>query len=327
MSADICKLPPEILERIFFCMKELHELLKHRLVCRQWDSIITAQNFLNTYFTRRLRSSTIDWYWNTTSDRNTTNESSALISNEEMERKLPPTLHSGRIIAPPKSRHNTDISIYFRATEQVVDKFIDTFSFWAYLPTDQSSINNWFIPYVSFSSAEVRRGCYREWSHFFELLNSVRPQPEGNSWLHIAFTRYLQQEEHTGDEGFDVWLNGRLYKYCIQNGIQSSVAHYGRIHGYFTFRCSGETVTEAARIADLQLFRRPLSKLEIRAIAHQCTSPSNVKVGQYFLQEHHRASDTEKIEEPSMSNRHVGFLSYLIRLFIAILIRLFSRFF
>ncbi len=167
MSMNISKLPPEIFERIFVYMNELHELLKLRLVCQQWNTIIITENFLNTYFTRRLRSSTIDWYWDTTSDRNTMNESSALISNEEMESKLPSTLHSERIIAPPKSRNTNTITIHFRATEQVVDKFIDTLSFWAYLPTDQPRINNWFIPYVSLDSAEVRRGCYREFGSFF----------------------------------------------------------------------------------------------------------------------------------------------------------------
>jgi len=63
------------------------------------------------------------------------------------------------------------------------------------------------------------------------------------------------------------------------------------------------------------MFKRPLSKLEIQAIAHQRTSSSHVKVGEYFWQERHKAVDsTKKSKNPSVANHNGEILFNLIHL-------------
>ncbi|CAF3918983.1 unnamed protein product [Rotaria sp. Silwood1] len=191
-----------------------------------------------------------------------------------------------------------ELPIYFQATDDVIDKFIDTVSFWAYLPVDRQIMNSWFIPRVSFDSADLLKGRYRQYGNSIHLLNFERPEFERDSWLHIVFTIQSQSQERIGYEPFDVWLNAQPQCKWLQNVTRSSsTLGSNKIHGQFQFDFTNVTATEPARIAGLQLFNRPLSKLEIQAIAHQRTSSIDVKVGQYFLQIRHKAT---------VANRKIG---------------------
>lgn len=236
---------------------------------------------------------------------------------------IPCTLRPGRAVSAQGRNGSRTISMPFSATRPYPESHIGTLSFWVYRPHLFSSqyANTWFFPDISISTERVivERTKQRSRSHYIQFYLGRFPKEPQGTWIHLACTYASRKQQHRNDTYFNIWVNGQASRDWNQNQAIGPPKE-GFLVGDFIFDASQPGANVPARIAGIHMLTRALHKLEVEAMNEQYATPTNVKVGRYFMEQKHQATAVHSPPEQPIVQTHVS----IFRRAVLLLWRLFS---